>query len=145
MRLGRPTEYTDDIFEQAREYLVRCNDDELEDEKLRVNLPTIEGLAACLRVNRDTLYEWAKIYPEFSDMLEEIRTNQAEKLINNGLAGRYNPTITKLLLTKHGYSDRQETDVTTAGKPLPIYGGLSVQGHHSDEEDIQPEKENSSG
>ena len=79
-------------------------------------LPSIEGLARYLEVSRDTLYEWEKQYPEFSDILEAVRAEQADRLINNGLSGDYNPTITKLMLSKHGYSDK--TDITTAGQPL---------------------------
>ena len=36
------------------------------------------------------------------------------------------------------------TDLTTGGKPIPIYGGLSIpiQGHNSDKEDIPTEQAN---
>lgn len=38
------------------------------------------------------------------------------------------------------------TDLTSGGKPIPIYGGLSVnndiQRHNSNQEDIQPKQEN---
>jgi hypothetical protein len=134
MPAGRPTEYSEDILELTHEYLIQCNDAEQADEKLQVNLPTIEGLASYLRISRDTLYEWAKVHAEFSDMLEEIRTNQAEKLINNGLAGRYNSTITKLLLHKHGYTDRSESDVTSGGKPIPLLASMNVPNHDGDQE-----------
>lgn len=35
----------------------------------------------------------------------------------------------------------EKQDITSGGKPIPIYGGqsLSVQGHNSNEKDIQPE------
>lgn len=81
-------------------------------------LPTIEGLAVHLKVARDTLYDWASKYPEFSDILEQLKAAQATQLIQNGLVGNYNSTITKLMLTKHGYTDR--TDVTTDGKALAL-------------------------
>ena len=81
---------------------------ELYKTKLNVKLPSIEGLARYLGVSRDTLYEWAKEHEEFSDILEIVRAEQADRLINNGLAGDYNPTIAKLLLHKHGYSDKTE-------------------------------------
>ena len=35
-----------------------------------------------------------------------------------GLQGSYNPTIAKVLLTKHGY--REGTDITTNDKDLPM-------------------------
>ena len=38
-------------------------------------------------------------------------------LIAKGLKGEFNASITKLMLTKHGYTDKQ--DVTTGGKELP--------------------------
>jgi hypothetical protein len=38
---------------------------------------------------------------------------------------------------------RPQQDIVSDGKqlPTPIYGGLSVPGHDSDKEDIQPQKE----
>ncbi len=70
-----------------------------------------------LHVNRDTLYEWEKANKEFSDIMGELRAIQADRLVNKGLSGDYNPTIAKVLLTKHGYRDSQE--VTGAeGSPL---------------------------
>lgn len=81
---------------------------EMYDNRLKVKLPTIEGLAVYLGVHRDTIYEWSKLYPEFSDILEELRATQADRLMNNGLSGDYNSTIAKVLLTKHGYNDKQE-------------------------------------
>ena len=35
---------------------------------------------------------------------------QEKDLINKGLTGDFNSTITKLILTKHGYSDKQDID-----------------------------------
>ena len=52
-------------------------------------------------------------------------SKQADRLLNNGLSGNYNPTIAKVMLTKHGY--REGIDNTTNDKdlPAPIYGGKS--------------------
>lgn len=86
----------------------------------KVNLPTIEGLARFLRVNRDTLYTWAAKHTDSSDILDDLRAEQADKLISNGLSGDYNSTITKLMLTKHGFSDKQ--DVTSDGKTIGVDG-----------------------
>ena len=127
---GRPTDY--DIVEtirKAEEYLASCVDEEYQliktegdksttwENKLRVKLPTIEGLANYLDTSRDTLYEWEKEKPEFSDILRKLRQEQADRLMNRGISGDYNSTIAKVLLTKHGY--REGTDVTTDGKELP--------------------------
>ena len=62
---------------------------------------------------------------------------QEQSLLDGGLSGRYNPLIAKLVLSSnHGY--REGKDITTDGKAvqIPIYGGLSVQGHDSDQKDI---------
>lgn len=139
MPAGRPTEYTPELLKKAKKYLADCKDEteqqviglsvkgtELYKNKLIVNLPSIEGLARYLNVHRDTLYEWEKEHEEFSDILEAVRAEQAERLINNGLSGDYNPTITKLMLTKHGYSDKTEL-TGKDGKdlmPTPILASL---------------------
>lgn len=79
-------------------------------------LPTIEGLAVHLKVRRQTLYNWANEHDEFFDILEQLKAAQASQLLQNGLKGEYNATITKLMLTKHDYIDRQ--DVTSDNKPV---------------------------
>ena len=148
-----PSKYSEEIIQKTQEYIDSCEDEEIQQVKIssekgyenyiykvKVNLPTVEGLAGYLKVNRDTIYDWCKEYKEFSDIIEELKAKQAERLINNGLSGDYNSTIAKVLLTKHGYVDKNETDLTSGGKPLPIYGGISR--HPSDKEDIQPKEEN---
>lgn len=118
---GRPLEYNDEVVSKTNEYIDSCEDEEnqylsglsvkgteLYKTKLKVNLPTIEGLALYLEVNRDTIYDWEGKYKEFSDILGKLRAKQAKCLIDNGLSGDYNPTIAKVLLTKHGYREGLE-------------------------------------
>ncbi len=134
-KVGRPTEYTKDIILKVQKYIDSCEDTEINQtvgmsakgtelfkSKLIVNMPTIEGLAYEIKVNKDTIYEWAKEYKEFSDVIDDLRAKQAKFLINKGLSGDYNPTIAKVLLTKHGY--REGIDQTTNDKdiPTPILG-----------------------
>lgn len=107
---GRPTEYNEEILVKAKEYILSCEDEEKQvglQVKLKVKIPTIEGLALFLKINRDTVYDWEKKYPKFSDIIGELRAKQADRLLNNGLSGDYNPTIAKVLLAKHGYRDEQ--------------------------------------
>ena len=47
-------------------------------------------------------------YKEFSDALSMIHTSQEAGLLNNGLTGKFNAHITKLVLSKHGYNDNQD-------------------------------------
>jgi len=129
---GRPTKYLEEYNNKVDEYLELHQDKELErvglrsekgyeklDYVLKVDLPTIEGFALFLGVNKTTLYEWDKKYPDFSNSLDKIRIEQQTRLINEGLAGNYNPTIAKLILSSnHGMREKTEQDITTGGKEI---------------------------
>lgn len=110
--MGRPTKLTDELIDHAWEYLESCSS--MGTHQL---LPTIEGLALTLHCNKDTMYEWEKQNEHFSDVLRELRDTQANKLMQNSLMNRYNPTISKLMLSKHGYIEQK--DITSDGKALP--------------------------
>lgn len=108
--MARPTDYGPQIVEQAEAFVLQ----RLEEKRL----PTIEGLAVHLGVSRDTLYAWEGEHAEFSDMLEFLRATQGDELITNGLSGKYNASMSRLLLTKHGY--RESSDITTNGQSLTL-------------------------
>jgi hypothetical protein len=123
---GRPTDFNDQVLQDACNYVKEfCNDEEKQvvtgqgesftkyETKLVVKLPSVEGLALYLEVSRSTVYLWQKQHKEFSDIIETLLQKQAQVLINKGLSGDYNPTIAKVLLTKHGYTDKQEIDQKT--------------------------------
>lgn len=116
---GRPTEYSKEILEKTREYIDSCEDEQIQlvkqsneekgyemyENKLKVKLPSIEGLSLFLKVSRQRIYDWEDKFDEFRDIIEELRAKQAKVLLENGLSGDYNPTITKVILTKHGYRE----------------------------------------
>ncbi len=126
---GRPSEYSEEILIKAREYLDSCEDEtekvvEMANEekgyekyrnKLKVNLPSVAGLAIHLQVARKTIYNWADEHEDFLHILEEILAEQEKRLIENGLSGDYNPQIAKLVLGKHGYHDKQDVDQNIKG------------------------------
>ncbi len=116
MTAGRPTEYREEMLEKIQDYINGCKDTLINGQK-HVNIPTIEGVSLYLGINKDTLYQWCKIHKEFSDLIDDMRSEQAVRLLNNGLAGTYSPVIAKVLLTKHGYREGQ--DITTNDKDLP--------------------------
>jgi len=133
IKVGRPTKYLEEYINKVDEYLDIHKDIELEKiglrnedkgyEKieyiLKVDLPTVEGFALFLGVNKTTLYEWETKHPEFSNALDKIRTEQQTRLINEGLSGNYNPTIAKLILSSnHGMREKTETDITTKGEKV---------------------------
>lgn len=112
MITGRPSKLTDALIEQAARYATK--DYRLQGEVI----PTIEGLAVFLNVSRKTLYNWKAENEEFLHILDDLMARQAKELFSNGLTGDFNSTITKLILTKHGYSDRVEQDVTSSDGAL---------------------------
>ena len=134
--VGRPTEYKGDkTIKKVKDYLTLCVDEEYQrvktegdkstswDNLVKVKIPTIEGLAVYIGVSRDTIYQWKKDHDEFSDIIDILMAQQAERLLNNGLSGTYNSTIAKVLLTKHGYIEKSEND-TTVHLPTPLLNGL---------------------
>jgi len=99
---------TDEIKAQMREYIENCPN----------KVPSISGLAKYIGFNRHTLYNWAKTRKEVAKILEDIQTFQEVELIDKGLGNEFNPAITKMLLARHGYADKVETDVTSGGQQL---------------------------
>lgn len=135
-KVGRPTEYKKEYIKAVDSYLAE-NIDSYEENRFNVNLPTIEGFAVFIGVNKSSLYEWAEKYPEFSNSLEKILHEQQKRLINSGLSGQYNSTIAKLILSSnHGMSEKNEIDHTSKGKQINGVGVIlsKAYGNDSDED-----------
>jgi len=129
--MARPQEYNEKVLEQTKDYL----------ENFRVYgdvIPSVAGLALHLNKARSTVYEWRQHEDkqEFADILHNILSLQEKLLINNGLTGEFNSNITKLVLGKHGYTDK--TDITSDDKPVPI---LNVLPDNSNKENKESQKE----
>ncbi|MDX7495338.1 DNA-packaging protein [Providencia stuartii] len=107
-QVGCPSKLTDELIAKAKEYLYGGY------ESFGDVVPSVAGLSCYLAIARSTTYEYAKqdsdLGREFSDIVEGILSLQENKLINGGLKGGFNPSITKIMLTKHGYSEKQEID-----------------------------------
>jgi hypothetical protein len=73
-------------------------------------VPTIPGLAVYLACARSTVYEWAKLNPDFADTVERILAVQHKRLVAGGLRGHYSAAIAKLLLYNHGETEKQQID-----------------------------------
>ena len=120
---GRPTDYTEERLAAAERY-VSGGWKESGDK-----VPTVVGLAAEIGVARSTCYEWAKDpqKSEFLDILTRVEEIQERALVNGGLSNDFNPAITKMMLTKHGYSDKQEIDHRSGdGSMSPKDSGAAV-------------------
>ena len=101
--MGRPTKYNAAVLEKAQHYL-----DHYED--YGDVIPSQAGLGLVLGLSRQTLNTWSKAEDkkEFLDILERINQKQECVLLDNGLTGKFNAAITKLVLGKHGYHDRPQ-------------------------------------
>jgi len=103
MPAGRPTKYNEGILEKANEYLTNYKD-------FGDAIPMLCGLAIHLGISRETIYAWSKD-PEkqaFSDIAGQIMSSQERALMNGGITGDFNASITKLALAKHGYADSKQ-------------------------------------
>jgi hypothetical protein len=103
---GRPTEYNQEVVDAAWDYV-----DNYADHGHAV--PSVVGLCKVINRGKSTLYDWAKDKDkEFSDILAAINENQELVAFNKSLTNEYNSTIAKLLLGKHGYSEKQQQEIS---------------------------------
>ncbi|GEM_PF-1773807 len=121
--MGRPTKYKPEFVSEVEKYLKTTGREQMK-------LPTIEGFAIFIEVSRDSLYEWRKLYPEFSYALEKILLRQEVQLIDDGIYGgkEVNATIVKLMLqNNHGMKERSDQTTNDRDLPAPLYGGLAFE------------------
>ncbi len=116
MKLGRPTDYGEEILEKAHAYILQFTDKETipEDEVI----PSIEGLALYIDMARSTLYEWdgQEGKEVFSDIMETLRSLQGRTLLSGALTNKLNANISKAILSRHGYSEKTEVKQETTHK-----------------------------
>lgn len=100
--IGRPTEYRPTYAKIVR--------------KLAKNGATQEEIASDLSVHRDTLWEWARQYPAFSDALKVGKDHAIERvhrsLYERAIAGEAAQQIF-YMKARAGWSDRPESDKPT--------------------------------
>lgn len=118
-KVGRPSDYKESFTKKADKYLLSY-------ETLGEKVPTIQGFAEYIGVTKKTIYNWVQgeepvASPEFLHALAKIEDKQAKTLINNGLSGKFNSSITKLMLSaNHGMSEKSEIDHTSKGEALGV-------------------------
>ncbi len=103
MPAGRPTTWSKALEKKAWAY-VNGGWEEQGDRT-----PSAVGLCGYINRSKTRIYEWAKDEDkQFRDILSAINEKQEAELLKFGLSGDFNSTITKLMLTKHGYHDKQD-------------------------------------
>lgn len=127
----RPTKLTPELIERAKAYIDTCSDEIVTTDKgalayVNVKLPSRVGLAKYIGINNDTLIEWCKekitdneernfLLKQFSEIVKDVDDEQHIRLLNNGLGGLYNPKTNSMILSKHGYSEKIETEQNING------------------------------
>jgi hypothetical protein len=121
-KTGRPTSYNREKFKKKLEEYLQKRQDHVEvvtnkrggvSRIYQVRLPTIEGFIAYLGHAKRTIYDWRAIHSEVDEALERIKQEQLQRLIDEGLGGYYNPTITKLILSaNHGMKEEISTEIS---------------------------------
>jgi len=107
--VSRSTSYTPEMEAKALEYIEGGYD----------TVPSVVGLAVYLKVSKSTLYKWAEDgHGTISDTLEYCNDKQHALLVAKGLKNEFNSTITKLMMSNHGYSEKTSTDITTGGEKI---------------------------
>lgn len=120
--ITKPTKYDTETFSKKLDEYLDLRKDKIEpvvdgSKKpillFKVNLPTIEGFASFLGIARRTIFNWQEIHEEVKDGLERIKQEQLQRLIDEGLAGNYNSTIAKLILSaNHGMGEEINTNIS---------------------------------
>lgn len=119
MAFGRPTKYSEEVLVKSLDYLA-VFESEKKPDGWREVVPTVVGLCRFINRSKATVYDWQKHEDkkDFSDILCQIEELQHSYLVNGGLMGEYNPAITKMMLTKHGYSDKVEQAHTSPDRSM---------------------------
>lgn len=81
-------------------------------EKDSGRYPVVAGFATSIDVCKDTIYEWAKVYPKFSDSLRKAMGIAESLLMNKALDESWNPGFSKFLaMNNFNYlSDNQKVE-----------------------------------
>lgn len=132
-KAGRPTKYKPEYCQKLIEFfdVEPYEDKPLEhygkdgevkwtDYKRMANrLPTLRNFAKEIGVSFDTVYEWVKQHPAFSDAFTQAKDLQKWFLIENGLNGCYNPAFA--IFTAKNITDMRDlsnVDHTTKGEKI---------------------------
>ena len=124
---GRPTKYNDKMIEKAEDYIK--NYKSLGDE-----IPMVDGLALELGIHRDTVNDWEKKYPEFSDIVRTLMTHQGRKLMNGSLNGEFREkTATLALSSNHGLVTKTAQDITSSDGSVQFPTRIEIVGYGEDD------------
>ena len=92
--LGRPTKYDpkycDEIIEYFNDDAYReCVDANGKEYLMPNKFNTLAAWCASIGIHRDTMHEWSKVHPEFSDSLKKAKALQEAQLVTGAMSGAY--------------------------------------------------------
>lgn len=124
MSTGRPTSYDPRYCDEIIQFFDQEPFDVhvMEDGKViktACKLPTLNAFAHKLGLHRDTLHEWSKVHPEFSDALKKAKALQEDILMQNGLFGGYDKTFA-IFTAKNVCNWRDKTEQEISGSGLTV-------------------------
>lgn len=104
------TKRQNETLAAARDYMANY-------ERYGHAIPSLKGLAKVLRdelngPDRRTLYKWRDSIDEFKSLIDDMNDEQELALLHGGLTNKLNSNIVKLALGKHGYSDKQQQEIS---------------------------------
>lgn len=113
--MSRPTNHSKELEEKAFEYL------ETGWIEAGHAVPMVVGLCQYINRSRSIIYDWAKDEDKrFSDILEQLKELQELVVFSRSLKGEYNSTMAKLMLVKHGYTDKQEEEKLATPQKIEV-------------------------
>ena len=118
--IGRPTKYNPKYCVELIEFFSKdplaINDDSISEkggwrkERLPSRIPWFEAFARKIGVHVDTLHEWRKVYPEFSEAYNTAKDLQREFLVDLGMSGKA-PSSFAIFTMKNVCGWRDEKDL----------------------------------
>ncbi len=110
------------MIKKLQDYIANCPD----------TVPSLAGFGLVVGVTSKTLHEWKsweiseldqEKYPRFAEfryMLERLNQHQEQCALNAGATSDWSPVIAKLVLAKHGYTDKVsvEHDLSDQAKQM---------------------------
>lgn len=115
---GRPSKYLDTYPKILLEYF----DKEVLTKDGKLNYPpTLYGFAKKIGVCHDTLHEWAKHHPDFSEAMRKAKAAQAQFIIDATFTGKSNPAFCIFMMKNIcGWRDKTEVEQNISIKPTII-------------------------
>lgn len=119
---GRPSNYKPEFCEQIIKFCTKdLTEINTEGKVVATQLPTLKMFAISVGVTGETLIEWAKEKPQFSESYSKAKELCENHLIQNALQGRYKENFAKFVAMNYSnMKDKSETDITSKGQSISM-------------------------